>query len=111
MIAQATGETSRFSQLLTEYIKAPEIMRKRIYIESMESVLSEANTTMINVKEGTNNMLYLPLDKMVQQTPVTNNTPPPVAEPTPKPVVEEAPAGSNRASARGRDTRGRGNVE
>jgi membrane protease subunit HflK len=110
VIAQATCETSRFSQLLTEYIKAPEIMRKRIYIESMESVLSEANTAMINLKEGTSNMLYLPLDKMVQQTPVTNNTPP-VAEPTPKPVVEEAPAGFNRASARGRDTRGRGNVE
>lgn len=112
VVAQATGETSRFTQLLAEYVKAPEIMRKRIYIESLESVLSEANTTLINIKEGANNMIYLPIDKMVQQAPVTNNNTPPVAEPAPKPVVEEAPpTGFNRASARGRDTRGRGNVE
>lgn len=113
VVAQATGETSRFTQLLAEYVKAPEIMRKRIYIESLEAVFTEANTTLINIKEGANNMIYLPIDKMVQPTPVTNNNPPPpVAEPTPKPVVEEAPpTGFNRASARGRDTRGRGNVE
>jgi membrane protease subunit HflK len=66
VIAQAQGETSRFTQLLTEYKKAPEVTRKRLYLEAMETVLSEANPIMIDVKGG-NNMMYLPLDKMLQQ--------------------------------------------
>ncbi len=66
VIAQAQGETSRFSQLLTEYKKAPEVTRKRLYLESMESVMSETSPVMIDVKGG-NNMMYLPLDKMLQQ--------------------------------------------
>ncbi len=67
VIAQAEGETSRFSKLLAEYSKAPAVTRKRIYIEAMESVLSDANTLMIDVKSG-NNLLYLPLDKLMQPT-------------------------------------------
>jgi modulator of FtsH protease HflK len=63
VIAQAEGETSRFSQLLTEYKKAPEITRKRLYIETLENVLSETNTVIVDVKNG-NNLLYLPIDKM-----------------------------------------------
>lgn len=66
VIAQAQGETSRFSQLLTEYKKAPEVTRKRLYIEAMESVMSETSPVMIDIKGG-NNMMYLPLDKIVQQ--------------------------------------------
>ena len=45
VIAQAQGETSRFSKLLAEYIKAPEVTRKRLYIESMESVMAGTNTS------------------------------------------------------------------
>jgi membrane protease subunit HflK len=69
IIAQAEGETDRFTKLLTEYKKAPEITRKRLYIESMEAVFSETNTVMVDVKGG-NNMLYLPLDKMMAHQPV-----------------------------------------
>ncbi|MSR16317.1 MAG: FtsH protease activity modulator HflK [Methylococcaceae bacterium] len=64
VIAQAQGETSRFSQLLTEYTKAPDVTRKRLYIDAMESVLSSTNNVIIDVKNG-NNMMYLPLDKMI----------------------------------------------
>ena len=116
VIAQATGEASRFSQLLAEYQKAPEITRKRLYIETMESVLSDSNTVMVNIKDGANNMLYLPLDKMLQQqqptTPVTNtSTPQSVPEPTiPKPVVEKS-ASVDRSLSRGRDLRGRSDAE
>ena len=66
VIAQAEGETSRFTKLLGEYKKAPEVTRKRLYIEAMESVMSETNPVMVDVKGG-NNMLYLPLDKIIKQ--------------------------------------------
>lgn len=117
IVAQATGEASRFSQLLTEYTKAPEIMRKRLYIETIESVLSEANTVLVNVKDGANNMLYLPLDKMLQQTQTqataANSNPQPVAaEPTiPKPIVEEKVISLDRSTTRARDARGRNNAD
>jgi membrane protease subunit HflK len=117
VIAQATGEVSRFSQLLAEYQKAPEVTRKRLYIEAIESVLSETNTVMVDVKNGANNMLYLPLDKMLQQQPAVSGNAPqstaePVASPTPKPIVaEKHPASIDRSAARGRDLRGRSDAE
>jgi membrane protease subunit HflK len=107
VIAQAEGESNRFSKLLTEYSKAPDVTRKRLYIESMESVLSETNMVMVDVK-GSNNMLYLPLDKMIDQQPSLQQ--PSVSQSaadlsshakaeTAQPVV--------RTSTRGRDVRGR----
>ena len=63
MIAQAEGETNRFTKLLVEYKKAPAVTRQRLYIEAMETVLSETSPIMVDVK-GSNNMLYLPLDKI-----------------------------------------------
>jgi len=65
VLAQAQGETSRFSQLLTEYTKAPDVTRKRLYIETMESVLSNTNNVIVDVKNGSN-VMYLPLDKLMQ---------------------------------------------
>ncbi|MDD1629639.1 MAG: FtsH protease activity modulator HflK, partial [Methylococcaceae bacterium] len=110
VIAQAQGETSRFSKLLAEYIKAPEVTRKRLYIESMESVTAGTNTIMVDVKSG-NNLLYLPLDKMMQHQPST--TPPPMNsqsgsadQPQIQPVV--VPEQSvERTSIRSREARGR----
>jgi membrane protease subunit HflK len=110
VIAQAEGETTRFSKLFAEYTKAPDVTRKRLYIESMESVMAGTNTLMVDVKAG-NNLLYLPLDKMTKpQQAVTaqSATAPQMAvEPSPQPnnVVDEQPA--LRASTRGRDARGR----
>lgn len=66
VIAQAEGETSRFTKLLNEYKKAPDVTRKRLYLESMESVLSETSSVVVDVKGG-NNMMYLPLDKLVKE--------------------------------------------
>ncbi|TAK62016.1 FtsH protease activity modulator HflK, partial [Methylobacter sp.] len=108
VIAQAEGESNRFSKLLTEYTKAPDVTRKRLYIESMESVLSETNTIMVDVK-GSNNMLYLPLDKIIQQQSSVqqpNVLPQSTAEQPAQVKVETAqPIG--RTSTRGRDARGR----
>lgn len=116
VIAQATGDASRFSQLLAEYQKSPDVTRKRLYIEAIESVLSNTNTVMVDVKNGANNMLYLPLDKMLQQPPPAtngNNTAQTTTEQPPsiKPSVVEKPISVDRSAARGRDLRGRSDAE
>ncbi|MDO7672587.1 MAG: protease modulator HflK, partial [OM182 bacterium] len=66
VIAEATGNASRFDQLLVEYQKAPEVTRQRLYIEAVEDVMTASTKIMIDV-EGGNNMLYLPLDKIMEQ--------------------------------------------
>lgn len=63
VVAQAQGETSRFNQLLAAYQKAPAVTRERLYLETMESVLSQTSKVLVDVK-GTNNLLYLPLDRL-----------------------------------------------
>jgi membrane protease subunit HflK len=75
VVAQAEGEAQRFEQLLVEYAKAPEVTRERLYIDAMQSVLSNSSKVMIDV-EGGNNMMYLPLDQLLQQArrPVTTVT-------------------------------------
>lgn len=65
-IAKAMGDASRFEQLLTEYSKAPEVTRQRLYIEAMQQVFSNSSKVMVDV-EGGNNMLYIPLDKIMEQ--------------------------------------------
>ena len=63
VIAESEGEAARFSKLLAEYKKAPDVTRKRLYIEAMESVLSATDTVMVDIQGG-NNLVYLPLDKL-----------------------------------------------
>jgi membrane protease subunit HflK len=66
VIARAEGEASRFSQVLTEYQKAPDITRDRMYLETMEEVLSNSSKLMIDTSGG-NNVIYLPLDQLMRQ--------------------------------------------
>jgi membrane protease subunit HflK len=107
VIARANGQVSRFSQLLKEYKKAPEITRKRMYIESMEDVLSKTSTVMVDVKGG-NNMLYLPLDKMVNRSAETSSSNTRVESYSNSlPQKTRIISGSTRSSSRGRDVRGR----
>lgn len=65
VIARAQGETNRFEKLLGEYQLAKQVTRDRLYIDAMESVLSNSSKIMIDV-EGGNNLLYLPLDRLGQ---------------------------------------------
>ena len=66
VIARADGDTRRYIQIAREYAKAPDITRERLYLETMEAVLS--NTTKIFIdQKGGNNILYLPLDKIIGQ--------------------------------------------
>lgn len=67
VIARAEGDASRFEQILVEYSKAPEVTRERLYLDMMQQILSNASKIMID-QEGGNNLLYLPLDKLVQMS-------------------------------------------
>ena len=66
LINAAEGEASRFTQLFTEYQKAPVVTKERLYLEAVESVLSNSSKVMIDV-EGGNNMMYLPLDQILNR--------------------------------------------
>jgi membrane protease subunit HflK len=66
VIARAKGEADRFTKLLAEYRKAPDVTRQRLYLETMQKVYSNTSKVMVATKDGQNNLLYLPLDKMVE---------------------------------------------
>ena len=66
LIAEAEGEASRFSQLYQEYRKAPEVTRKRLYLETMESVLSNTSKVMVD-SNNSNSLMYLPIDQLLKQ--------------------------------------------
>ncbi len=80
MIATAEGDASRFTQILTEYSKAPEVTRQRLYLETMQQVYSNTSKIMIDAKAG-GNLLYLPLDKLMQATAAAAVTAAPEAAP------------------------------
>jgi membrane protease subunit HflK len=66
VIASAEGDASRFKQVLAEYSKAPAVTRERIYIDTMQQILTTTSKVMLDYK-GSGNLLYLPLDKLMQQ--------------------------------------------
>lgn len=68
VVAESEGEAQRFEKLVTEYRKAPEVTRERLYLESMQRVLGNTQKVLVDV-EGGNNMLYLPLDRIVGARP------------------------------------------
>lgn len=65
--ANAQGDAARFKQVLVEYQKAPAVTRDRMYLETMQQIFSNTTKIMIDTKGG-NNLLYLPLDKLIAQT-------------------------------------------
>ncbi len=65
IVAQAQGDAQRFSSVLTEYQKAPQVTRDRMYLESMQQVYSNVTKVLVDSRQGSN-LLYLPLDKIMQ---------------------------------------------
>jgi membrane protease subunit HflK len=120
MIATAEGDASRFKQILVEYHKAPEVMRSRLYLETMQQVYSSTSKVMVDAKSG-GNLLYLPLDKLMQAAAApaaaaaasSETAPAPASAPTAAtsndvpPQLERAPAvdqgGLYGSSSRSRD--------
>lgn len=66
VVADAEGEASRFTQLLTEYKLAPEVTRRRLYLDAMEDIYASSNKVLID-SSGGNNLVYLPVDKILEQ--------------------------------------------
>jgi len=71
VIARAEGEADRFSQQLKAYERAPGVTRDRLYLDMMESVLGNSSKVLVDI-EGNNNLLYLPLDKLMSRSAATD---------------------------------------
>jgi membrane protease subunit HflK len=108
VIAEAAGDAQRFRSVLTEYQKAPQVTRDRLYLETMQAVYSNVSKVMVDSRSGSN-LLYLPLDKLMQQSGVV--TPPapaaPVSVPTPESAGTPTTDPRSRDGARTRDRDGR----
>jgi membrane protease subunit HflK len=64
VVARAEGQAGRFNSVVAEYKKSPQVMRERLYLETMSSVLANTSKVLLGA-EGSNNLMYLPLDKMI----------------------------------------------
>ena len=71
VIARAEGEAERFTQQLNAYERAPGVTRDRLYLDMMESVLGNSSKVLVDI-EGNNNLLYLPLDKLMSRSAATD---------------------------------------
>ncbi|MFN3880392.1 MAG: FtsH protease activity modulator HflK [Nitrincola lacisaponensis] len=67
VVARANGETQRFLALLTEYRQSPDVMRERLYIDTMQSVMTNNPKVLMDMENGGNNVMFLPLDKLMDQ--------------------------------------------
>ena len=72
VVADSEGEAKRFSKLLVEYQRAPEVTRERLYIDAIESVYGNSNKVLMD-SEGSGNLMYLPIDKLLQQNSSQKN--------------------------------------
>jgi membrane protease subunit HflK len=107
IIAQAQGDAQRFASVLTEYQKAPQVTRDRMYTDAMQQIYASTTKVLVDSKQGSN-LLYLPLDKLVQMTgPGAAGTPvdganPNVAGTAPpqSSVIPVVPSSSGDARAR-----------
>jgi membrane protease subunit HflK len=72
IVANAEGNAARFKQVLIEYQKAPVVTRERMYLETMQQIYSSTTKLMMDTKSG-NNMIYLPLDKLMSQSESAGN--------------------------------------
>lgn len=105
VIADAEGETDRFLKVLTEYKKAPDVTRKRLYLDALQSTLSNSTKVLIDTESG-NNLLYLPLDRIVKQGASAPQNVAPSA-PAKQPAMETQPESRPRVrdSLRRREVR------
>ena len=94
VISTAEGDASRFKQVVAEYAKAPEVTRQRMYLDTMQQVFANTSKVMVDAK-GQGNLLYLPLDKLMQgAAAATVAQPAPEASVAPSTVRPSAPLSS-----------------
>lgn len=104
VVERAEGEAARFRLVVAEYNKAPGVTRERIYVDTMQKIFENTSKVMIDTKNG-NNLLNLPLDKLIQQAAVDASHPV-VVTPAPTPIkpTPSTAARSNSADDRSRDS-------
>jgi len=106
VVATAEGDAQRFKSVLAEYQKAPQVTRDRIYIDTMQQIYSSVSKVMVDSRTGSN-MLYLPLDKLLQQGGSTVTVSPPqpasvVPDPATLPGANDLRSRDNQRSRDGR---------
>jgi modulator of FtsH protease HflK len=114
VIENARGEAARFTEVLAEYRKAPGVTRERLYLDAMQQVLSSSSKVLVDQKAG-NNLLYLPLDKILQMSGAATGSDaaaaktPQAAESVPvaPPTQPEVAGVRSRESFRGREREAR----
>jgi membrane protease subunit HflK len=120
VIANADGEAARFKQVLVEYQRAPAVTRDRMYLDTMQQIFANTTKLMVDSRTG-NNLIYLPLDKLIAQSasgeastsrnyaPAQPNAAPSVLNPEALPSLEPARPGDvrSRESRNSRDREGR----
>ena len=95
VVQEALGDAERFNQVVAEYKKAPQVTRDRLYLDAMQQIMS--STTKIVIEKGGNNLLYLPLDKIMQMGSAPESAPSATA-----PAAAAAPA-QDASTARSRE--------
>jgi len=98
VIEQAEGDASRFRQVVAEYNKAPQVTRDRLYIDAMQQIMTSTSKVLIDQKSGSN-LLYLPLDKIMQMsgaTPAAEAAKPVETLPTPESTARSREAFRSR---------------
>ena len=107
IVAQAEGDAQRFKSLVGEYQKAPQVMRDRLYIDAMQQIYSNTTKVLVDTKQGSN-LLYLPLDKIIQQTNAASGAAPVAADAAAHNAANTpANPSTSAADARARDGRSR----
>jgi membrane protease subunit HflK len=111
IVATAQGDSQRFKSLLTEYQRSPQVTRDRLYIDAMREIYSNVTKVLVESRQGTN-LLYLPLDKIMQQVAQGAPATQPAAADTssssiPPPASAAVPSGdrSRESRTRERETR------
>ena len=107
IVGQADGDAQRFRSVLVEYQKAPQVTRDRMYTDSMAQVYSNVTKVMVDTKAGSN-LLYLPLDKIMQMTAQGGAAAAPASSaPTSSAPSPVAPTTSTTNNARSRERESR----
>jgi membrane protease subunit HflK len=95
-VARAEGDAQRFTRIANEYVKAPAVTRERLYLETMEEVLGNTTKVFIDQKAG-NNLIYLPLDRLIGSGAMHAEMPPVTAAPETEGGADAKGAGAARS--------------
>ena len=103
IVAQAQGDAQRFKSVLAEYQKAPQVTRDRMYLDTMQQIYSNVTKVLVDSHQGSN-LLYLPLDKLMQMPSTTGAVEPSTATVPAPAAAAAALSGNSSSDARTRDT-------